>query len=92
MLEPPLIDINKVVLVIQCVYPTQVVQYSLGIQRKNDKEETKELDASTVGNKDTNNVGLYPLKGKDQVGIYPSNSSPKNYNKSSEHLRDFDMD
>ena len=74
-----------------CV-PTQVVQYSLGIQRKNDKEETKELDASTVGNKDTNNVGLFPLKGKDQVGIYPSNSSPKNYNKSSEHLRDFDMD
>ena len=92
MLELPLIDINKVVQVIQCAYPTQVVQYSLGIQRKNEREETKELDASTTSNKDGNNVGLFPSKGKNQVGLFPSNSSPKNHNKFSEHLRDFDMD
>ena len=91
MLELPLIDINKVVQVIQCANPTQVLQYSLGIQRKNEKEETKELDASTTGNKDSNNVGFFPPKGKDHVRLFPSNSRPKNTNKSSEHLRDFDM-
>ena len=87
MLELPLIDINKVVQVIQCAYPSQVIQYSLDIQKKNEKGETKELDASTAGNKDGNNVGLFPPKGKDQVGLFPTNSSPKNHNKSSEHFR-----
>ena len=92
MLEPPLVDINKLVQVIQSAYPAQVVQYSSGISKKNEKKGTKESDASIAGNKDSNSVGLFPLKGKDQVGLFPSNSSPKNYNKSSEHLRDFDMD
>ena len=34
---------------------------------------------------------IFP-KGKDQVGLFPPNSIPKNYNKSNEHLRNFDMD
>ena len=78
MLEPPLIAINKLVQVIQCVYSAQVVQYSLGSSKK---EETKKSDASATGNNDSNRVGLFP-----------PNSSPKNHNKSSEHLRNIDVD
>ena len=89
MLEPPLVDINKVVQVIQSIYPAQVVQYSLGASKK---DEAKVSDAVTTGNKDVNNIGLFLPKGKDHVGLFPSNSSPKNYSKSNEHLRNFDMD
>ena len=89
MLEPPPVDINKLVQVIQSVYPAQVVQYSLGASRK---DEAKASDVVTTGNKDVNNVGLFLPKGKDQVGLFPPNSSPKNHRKSNEHLRNFDMD
>ena len=87
MLEPLPVDINKLVQVIQNMYPAQVVQYSLGASKK---EEAKASDAATTNNKNGNNVGLFPQKGKDQVGLFPPNSSPKNHNKSSEHLRNFD--
>ena len=89
MLEPPSVDINKLVQVIQTVYPAQVVRYSLGASKK---DEAKASDAETTGNKDANTIGLFPQKGKDQVGLFPSNSSPKNHNKSSEHFRNFNMD
>ena len=49
------------------------------------------MDAITTGNKDSNNIGLFLPKGKNQVGLFPSNSSPKNHNKSNEHLRNFNM-
>ena len=89
MLEPLLVDINKLVQVIQTIYPAQVVQYSLVASKK---DELKASDAVPTGNKDGNNVGLFLPKGKDQVGLFPSNSSPQNHNKSNEHLRNFDMD
>ena len=89
MLEPLPVDINKLVQVIQSVYPAEVVQYSLGAARK---DEAKTSDAVLMGNKDVNNIGLLPLKGKDQVGLFPPNSSPQNHNKSNVHLRNFDMD
>ena len=89
MLEPLLVVINNLVQVIQNVYLAQVVQYSLGASKK---DEAKASDAETTGNKDGNTVGLFSQKGKDQVGLFPSNSCPKNHNKSSEHLRNFDMD
>ena len=89
MLEPLPVDINKLVQVIQNVYPAQVVQYSLGALKK---DEAKALDAVPTGNKDVNKVGLFLPKGKDQVGLFPPSSSPKNHNKSNEHLRNFDMD
>ena len=92
MLKLPLVDINKLVQVIQNCYLAQVVQYSLGTSKKNEKDGAKESDASTAGNKVSNNVGLFPPKGKEQVGLFPLNSSPRNHNKSSEHLRDFNMD
>ena len=89
MLEPPVVDINKLVLVIQSVYPAQVLQYSLGATKKD--ESAASNTAITVG-EDINNVGLFPHKGKDQVGLFPSNSSPKNPNKSNEHFWNLDID
>ena len=56
------------------------------------KDEAKASDALPTGNKDVNNIGLFLAKGKDQVGLIPPNSSPKNHIKSNEHLRNFDMD
>ena len=87
MLEPLQVDINSTGN--SKLYPAQVVQYSLGVSKK---DEAKALDAVTTGNKDSNNIGLFLPKGKDQVGLFPSNSSPKNHNKSNEHLRNFNMD
>ena len=65
VLELPLVDINKLVQVTQNVYLAQVIQYSLGIS---EKDEAKASDASTAGDKVSNNVGLFPPKGKDQAG------------------------
>ena len=92
ILEPLLVDINKLVQVIQCIYLAQVVKYLLGVSKKDEKEETKEIDASATGNKDSESVGLFLPKGKDQAGLFPPNSIPKNHNKTSEHLKDFDVD
>ena len=89
MLEPLPVDINKLVQVIQSIYPAQVVQYSLGASKK---DEAKASDAVTTGKKDNNSIGLFLPKGNDQVGLFPSNSSPKNHSKSNEHLRNFNMD
>ena len=89
MLEPLPVDINKLAQVIQSVYQAEVVQYSLGALRK---DEAKASDVVPMGNKDVNNVGFFLPKGKDHVGLFPPNSSPKNYNKSNEHSRNFDMD
>ena len=89
MLEPLPVDINKLVQVIQSVYPADVVQYSLSEARK---DEAKTSDAVPTSNKDVNSVGLFLPKGKDQVGLFPPKSSPKIHNKSNEHLRNFDMD
>ena len=81
MLKPPPVDINKLVQVIQSVYPAEVVQYSLDASKK---DEAKASDVGPMGNKNVSNIGLFPLKGKDQVGLFPPNSSPKNHNKSNE--------
>ena len=89
MLEPQPVYISKLLQVIQSICQAQVVQYSPGASKK---DEAKASDAVTTGNKYGNSIGLFLRKGKDQVGLFPSNSSPKNYNKSNEHLRDFDMD
>ena len=87
MLEPPVVDINKLVVVIQGVYPTQVLQYSLGGTKKEEPAAS-----NTAVSEDISNVGLFPHKGKDHVGLFPKNSSPKIPNKSNEHLGNLDMD
>ena len=64
MLEPPPVDINKLVQVIQSIYPAQGVQYLLDALKK---EKAKALDVVPTGNKDVSNVSLFLPKGKDQV-------------------------
>ena len=56
MLEPLPVDINKLVQVIQGVYPAQVVQYSPGASKK---DEAKASDAVTTGNKDNLTMQVY---------------------------------
>ena len=73
MLEPPVVDINKLVAIIQSIYPMQVLQYSLGGTKKEEPAAS-----NTAVSEDINNVGLFPHKGKDHVGLFPLNSSPKN--------------
>ena len=74
ILDPPLINIiNKLVQVIQCIYPAQVVKYLLSIAKKDKKEETEKSDVSATSNNDSNSEGVFPLKGKDQVGLFPLN-------------------
>ena len=41
MLEPPVIDVNKLVVVIQSVYPMQVLQYSLGGTKQEEPAASK---------------------------------------------------
>ena len=36
--DPPLIDINKLIMLVQKVYPAQVVEYSLGCGKKSSLE------------------------------------------------------
>ena len=74
MLGPLPVNIIKLVQVIQSVYPAQVVQYSLGASKK---DEAKASDAVTTGNKDSNNAGLFPPKGKNQVGYSHQIQAPK---------------
>ena len=38
MWDPPQIDINKLVILVQSVYPAQVVEYSLGCGKKSDSD------------------------------------------------------
>ena len=73
MLEPPVVDINKLVAIIQSIYPMQVLQYSLGGTKKEEPAAS-----NTAVSEDINNVGLFPHKVKDHVGLFPLNSSPKN--------------
>ena len=65
--DPPPIDINKLVMLVQSVYPAQVVEYSLGCGKKsdldtegNDKhkvEETAGLFLPSKPKVDSNNYG-----------------------------------
>ena len=80
ILEPPVVDINRLASVIQSVYPAPVLQYSLGDRIKENPTTSK----ATVS-KDVNNVGLFPPKGKNEERLFPQNSSPKNAGKSNEH-------
>ena len=53
--DPPQIDINKLVILVQSIYPAQVVEYSLGCGKK--------LDSDTEGNdkhKVEETAGLFP--------------------------------
>ena len=71
--DPPLIDINKLVMLVQRVYPAQVVEYSLGHGKKlslemedNDKHKVEET-----------------------AGLFPPTKPKGNNNKYDESFRDF---
>ena len=87
ILEPPVIDINKLASVIQNVYPAQVLQYSLG-----DMVKEKPATSKTTVSKNEDNVGLFLPNGKNQEKLFPQNSSPKNASKSNEHLGKLHID
>ena len=59
-------------MVIHSIYHAQVLQYSLGATIK---EESAASNTAITVSKDINNAGLFPHKGKDQVGLFPLNSS-----------------
>ena len=61
ILEPPVIDINRLTSVIQSVYPMQVLQYSLG-----DLMREKPLTSQTTARENEDNVGLFLPNGKNQ--------------------------
>ena len=49
MLEPPVVDINKLVTVIQSIYPVQVLQYSLGATKKEESAASNYSNCSKQG-------------------------------------------
>ena len=87
ILEPPVVDINKLASVVQSVYPTQVLQYLLG-----DRITENPTTSKATVSEDVNNIGLFPSKGKNEERLFPQNSSPKNASKSNEHLGKLNMD
>ena len=73
MWDPPLIDINKLVMLVQKVYPAQVVEYSLGHGKKS-RLEMEDNDKHKV---------------EETAGLFPPTKPKANNNKYDESFRDF---
>ena len=71
--DPPLIDINKPVMLVQKVYPAQVVEYSLGHGNRSSLE---------MEDNDKHKV-------KETTGLFPPSKPKANNNKYDESFRDF---
>ena len=71
--DPPLTDINKLVMLVQSIYPTQVVEYSLGCGKKSNSD--------TEGN-DKHKV-------EETAGLFPPSKPKADNNKYDESFRDF---
>ena len=71
--DPPLIDINKLVMLVQKVYPAQVVEYSLGCGKRSSLE-TEDNDKHKV---------------EETAGLFPPSNPKANNNKYDESFRDF---
>ena len=71
--DPPLIGINKLVMLVQKVYPAQAVEYSLG-RRKKLSLEMEDNDKHKV---------------EETAGLFPPNKPKANNNKYDESFRDF---
>ena len=61
LLEPLVIDINRLTSVIRSVYPTEVLQYSLA-----DSMNEKPPTSKTMTSEDKESIGLFPPNGKNQ--------------------------
>ena len=71
--DPPLIDINKLVMLVQKVYPAQVVEYSLGHGKKSSLE-SEDNDQHKV---------------EEAAGLFPPSQPKVNNNKYDESFRNF---
>ena len=60
LLEPPVIDINKLTSVVQHIFPAQVLKYAIGDRIKNPTPASPETK-----NEKMEGVGLFPPKGKN---------------------------
>ena len=74
--DPPPIDINKLVILVQSIYPAQVVEYSLGCGKKSD------LD--TEGN-DKHKV-------QETAGLFPPSKPKVDSNNYDESFREFNVE
>ena len=81
LLEPPVIDINKLTSVVQNIFPAQVVQYSLENRIQNTTSSSKETKSENM-----EEVGLFPAKGKNLDKSTNQNSDPIDTGKFNEHL------
>ena len=73
--DPPPIDINKLVILVQSIYPAQVVEYSLGCGKK--------LDLDTEGN-DKHKV-------QDTAGLFPPSKPQVDSNNYDASFREFNV-
>ena len=60
LIEPPVIDINKLTSVVQSIFPAQVLKYTIGDKIKNPASASLETK-----NEEMEGVGLFPPKGKN---------------------------
>ena len=71
--NPPLIDANKLVMLVQSIYPAQVVEYSLGCEKKSSLE-TEDNDKHKV---------------EETAGLFPPSKNKANNNKYDKSFRNF---
>ena len=81
LLEPPVIDINKLTSVVQGIFPVQILKYTLGDRIKN----CASLSPDTK-NEDMEEEGLFPPQGKNLDKPTNQNSDPIDTGKFNEHL------
>ena len=81
LIEPPVIDINKLTSVVQSIFPAQVLKYTIGDKIKNPVPPSLETK-----NEKMEGVGLFPPKGKKLDRPANPNSIPINTDEFNEHL------
>ena len=81
LIEPPVIDINKLTSVVQGIFPAQVLKYTIGDKIKNPASASLETK-----NEKMEGVGLFPSKGKNLDRPANPNSIPINTDEFNERL------
>ena len=81
LLEPPVVDINKLPSVVQGIFPTQVLKFTLGNTIKNCASSSQDTK-----NENMEEVGLFPPQGKNSDKPTNQNSDLIDTGKFNEHL------
>ena len=81
LLEPPVVDINKLTSVVQGIFPTQVLKFTLGDTIKNHASSSPDTK-----NENMEEVGLFLPQGKNSDKPTNQNSDPIDTGKFNEHL------